>query len=449
MFPIRSCLLVLGALHACTTQPAAPPMPTVHTAIDWQPGTPLGGAIDARFAPPFATSARPDTTKAATIEFASLAGATAPADANTIDDLTRLVLRDNASVPIGGIPTILPRLLIVHDGQAKQYVETALPKATTPKADSPPTWQKHEAALPANSTATLTLQLHSDDSKPASQQLQVSVGHLDHKSACVVISADNTDDSAEHVLLTTELQADSNPIVLYLPFAAGAALRVQLFSREASKEQLAQAKKGLAAAVVAAEIHTPQPAELEQLTFDTEADSFLDQIGGRLRRTALLALTRRFEAPFCGDLALIADDATLISLTQLLPKDLTKLDPAQTRLALEISAFRSVEQRLQEFGLPPQLLAWIVRQAGAAGRSRASLDPVLRDCTSTEQLKRRLLIANYGALDDGDPSSRVLASDWLTRRGISIAGYDPLGEPRERRNALTALRQQLQREATR
>ncbi|MEC9050971.1 MAG: hypothetical protein VX747_00825, partial [Actinomycetota bacterium] len=126
-----------------------------------------------------------------------------------------------------------------------------------------------------------------------------------------------------------------------------------------------------------------------------------------------------------------------------------KLDPAQTRLALEISAFRSVEQRLQEFGLPPQLLAWIVRQAGAAGRSRASLDPVLRDCTSTEQLKRRLLIANYGALDDGDPSSRVLASDWLTRRGISIAGYDPLGEPRERRNALTALRQQLQREATR
>lgn len=449
MLPICRCLLVLCALHACSTQPATRPMPTVRTDIDWQPGTPLGGAIDARFAPPVATSTKTDPSRAVTIEFAFLAGATAPTDAETLDDLTRLVLRDNAAVPIGGIPTILPRLLVVHGSEAPRYVESALPAPIPPDAASEASWQEQAAALPADSTATLTLHLQSDHGKPASQQLQVSVGHLDDKSACVVVSADNARDHAEHVLLTTELQTDGDPLVLYLPFAAGAALRVHLSSKEASKEQLGLAKKSLEEAVAAAEINTPQPAELEQLIFDTEADSFLDQIGGRLRRPALLALTRRFEAPFCGDLALIADDATLISLTELLPKDLTTLDPEQTRLTLELAAFHSVEQRLQEFGLPPQLLAWIVRQAGAAGRSRASLDPVLRDCTSTEQLDRRLLIANYGALDDGDPSSRVLASDWLARRGILVAGYDPLGEPRERRHALTALRQQLQREETR
>jgi len=55
-------------------------------------------------------------------------------------------------------------------------------------------------------------------------------------------------------------------------------------------------------------------------------------------------------------------------------------------------------------------------------------------------LDARVIAENLIYLEDASPASRVRAYDWLQSRGRAPAGFDPLGTPRERRDALEKAR---------
>ena len=61
---------------------------------------------------------------------------------------------------------------------------------------------------------------------------------------------------------------------------------------------------------------------------------------------------------------------------------------------------------------------------------------VLKGAGSAADLRTRLLAENFIQLEDSSPAARVRACDWLAARGIAPAGYDPLGPPKARREAL-------------
>ena len=49
-----------------------------------------------------------------------------------------------------------------------------------------------------------------------------------------------------------------------------------------------------------------------------------------------------------------------------------------------------------------------------------------------------MIVENRIYLEDNSPASRVRAYDWLKARGAAPKGFDPLANPRDRREALAA-----------
>lgn len=85
---------------------------------------------------------------------------------------------------------------------------------------------------------------------------------------------------------------------------------------------------------------------------------------------------------------------------------------------------------------PQELTAILTVHTGEVGRHPSSLDEVLKGLTTRQELDNRLLAENFIFLEDSNPSSRVRAYDWLNARHQAPAGYNPLGIPKERREAL-------------
>ena len=86
--------------------------------------------------------------------------------------------------------------------------------------------------------------------------------------------------------------------------------------------------------------------------------------------------------------------------------------------------------------LPPELASILAVQTGQAGRTAGSLDEVLGNATSQQDMQNRLAAENYIFLEDSSPSARVRAFDWLVAQHLAPAGYDPLAPARQRRKAL-------------
>jgi hypothetical protein len=158
------------------------------------------------------------------------------------------------------------------------------------------------------------------------------------------------------------------------------------------------------------------------------------------RRRAMVYLAGQTGAQLCGDAALVADDATLQQFAADARAGAASAKPPYTpealgwvldRACLAWCARLSGENRL-----PPELSAVLSTYAGEAGRRPASLEEMLRAANSRAALDARLVSENLIYLEDSAPSARVRASDWLLARGRAPAGYEPLGPPRERREAL-------------
>jgi hypothetical protein len=157
-------------------------------------------------------------------------------------------------------------------------------------------------------------------------------------------------------------------------------------------------------------------------------------------RAPLLYLARVGEAPLTEDLALGADLACLQAWVQGLPKEALNDQSTVQYIVwqVECAAWYSLSSRAQRGELPMGLEATLLRHAGEAARYPSGLAEGAPRALSQEAWLEHLVAENLLFLEDSNMSARVRAFDWLQRREVAPAGFDPLATREARRAALKA-----------
>jgi hypothetical protein len=167
------------------------------------------------------------------------------------------------------------------------------------------------------------------------------------------------------------------------------------------------------------------------------------------RRAALVYLAEQGDAQFCQDTAMLADDALLRQIATAVRRDapaaINQGNLGQYAWILDRSAISAIQPLLSKEALPPELFAVLTEHFGEPGRHAAAVDEIMRGTSSADELRQKLVSENYIYLEDSSPAARVRAFEWLGAQKLAPAGFDPLGSPKQRRQALD---QALAAEAT-
>jgi len=158
------------------------------------------------------------------------------------------------------------------------------------------------------------------------------------------------------------------------------------------------------------------------------------------RRAALVYLAQQGDSSLCQDVAMLADDAMLAGIAAGVKRDaptaIKEGNLPQFTWILDQSAIAALQPLLTKTTLPPELFAVLTEHFGEPGRHAAAVDEIMRDTSSTSELRQKLISENFIYLEDSSPASRVRAFNWLTAQHLAPAGFDPLGSPKQRRAAL-------------
>lgn len=224
-------------------------------------------------------------------------------------------------------------------------------------------------------------------------------------------------------------------------------------------ELLAETRTELAAAAERANtVDVYDPAERTV----REAITRLEQVAANAGdlRPVLLFLAAELGSKVASDVLLAARDAELGVLEVHVVTDF-KARTKDARWALEAAAWRTLTaaargDRLQlpkgvsvSNGSAPRLQpiqrtrgesaaleGVLLRHAGEVGRYPRLIENLVAMSVDTEDFRLRLEAENRAFLEDSNPSARVRAFDWLQRRDLAPAGFDPLASAAERRAAL-------------
>jgi hypothetical protein len=201
---------------------------------------------------------------------------------------------------------------------------------------------------------------------------------------------------------------------------------------------LARARREIEKSAIAA----TQPSLSTGTAESAELQAAIDALWTPERaRPALVYLAGRTGARLCEEVALVADDASMTSMSEALRwrigDEKAALSGAETLgWQLDRTAFEVLGYAMGENKLPPELSAVLAAYGGEAGRHSSSLEAIGRGVTSRLDFENRIVAENLIYLEDSSPSSRVRAYDWLHARGRAPAGFDPLGPAKERRKAI-------------
>ncbi|MGD0462944.1 MAG: hypothetical protein ABSB74_10705 [Tepidisphaeraceae bacterium] len=158
------------------------------------------------------------------------------------------------------------------------------------------------------------------------------------------------------------------------------------------------------------------------------------------RRAALVYLAGQRDARLCEDVAMLADEALLERIAAVVQRDapaaINDGNLAQYAWILDRSAIQAMQPLLTKAVLPPELFAVLTEHFGEPGRHAAAVDEIMRGTSSGRQLQEKLISENYIYLEDSSPAARVRAFEWLAAQKLAPAGFDPLGSPKQRRQAL-------------
>ncbi len=166
------------------------------------------------------------------------------------------------------------------------------------------------------------------------------------------------------------------------------------------------------------------------------------------RRSALVFLAEQTQASLCQDFVLVADQSTLERLSAdiqskvKIGSDDPPQSDAQVGWTLDQTTLELLSQLLNTSSvnggvkMPAELSAVLTNYTGEPGRHASSIEEILHGVSNRQDLENRLLAENLIFLEDSSPASRVRAFSWLTARHQAPVGFDPLGSPRDRRNAL-------------
>lgn len=416
-----ACLTPFALLSACHTPVAVPPPPPPSWSTH---ATRFGDAALAgatAFPPPATQPGSP-----AAVQLTVLALAALP-DGEALAAHAAVIARRDQPEPLGGHPRTLQQVRLIRDPAV----------LATTAAAARARWD-HRLELPAATTAAVSVQEATTAVGPTLLLRPEANGcHL------ALAAADG-----EQVLLDLTWRPP-DALLFAVPQdradCAGIGLLLQAVAAP-DLPALAVAPQRDVAAMAADSRQRLAAPDTRALTLRAQATAFTTLVGERQRRPALLGLCLRVGAARCADLALVAHERTLMTLAERVRQ--LGIEPARSDAALAFDldrlALLVLTPDLQRDTLTPGLAAFLVRHAGAAGRNAGELAAAVAAATDLPSLRAALLAANEQALHDSDPAVRVRACDWLARRGMVVADYDPLGERTARRAALQAFERQRQ-----
>ncbi len=251
----------------------------------------------------------------------------------------------------------------------------------------------------------------------------------------------------ETALISQPMDATGQSVVLLTPFTAAgtqihsiaAIIELSLPSADRAFEDAAGmmlADLQAAAAAATARQAAPPPGALDKpfVTRVIEAMAY-----GENRRAAIVYLASRTDARLAEQTAMAADDDFLNQFSLSIADAIGRQDqwtPQQAGWQLDRIGFELLARTAMKKRLSPELTGVLITLAGEAGRSPAAMEQILANLSSRKDFDNRLIAENFIALEDSSPAARVRAYDWLKAHGRQPAGYDPLGDAKQRSAAI-------------
>lgn len=251
----------------------------------------------------------------------------------------------------------------------------------------------------------------------------------------------------ETALISQPMDATGQSVVLLTPFTAAgtqlqsiaAIIELSLPSADRAFEDAAGAMLAdLQAAASAATTRqaAPPPGALDKPFLTSVIDAMAY---GENRRAAIVYLAGRTDARLAEQTAMAADDDFLNQFSLSIADAIGRQDqwtPQQAGWQLDRIGFESLARTAIKKRLSPELTGVLIALAGEAGRSPAAMEQILTNLSTRTDFENRLIAENFIALEDSSPAARVRAYDWLKAHGRQPAGYDPLGDPKQRSAAI-------------
>jgi len=242
------------------------------------------------------------------------------------------------------------------------------------------------------------------------------------------------------------LTGESLALVFRSPFgdregALVAVLRAAKLSDDAGELLLAKCVEDLAPAAAEEAASAAKDMEIRTL-----ASAYQALETARFHRPGIVFLTSRTGAELAEDLALSAEDEALAAYVRRLSDGDQAFDPEDTKqtgwkLEREAVLFLATLQ-IEDPPLAPELSGILIQHAGEVGRFPSLLRELIGRSSDLADYRTKLVEENRIFLEDSNPGARVRALDWLTAQGLAPDGFDPFGDKRERRKALSAAREQ-------
>ncbi len=383
------------------------------------------------------------TANALAVSIEWLAVEQMPADGVPLATETRVLASAGGSDPLLILPKLTRGTRIVQGAD----LDALLSRLHSPGNPQVVSLGSASGALPSGVTATFSL-APTDINRKTGRAIEIKVHRpatqpVADISFIVEAPLQPAPPQRERAILDPIPLAAPLKVALIVPFAfesspaksVVAILTVEHGEGDDFQKALAQCQKDLSNPNIA----STQPATQPALPSPALAAGIEWLQGPQDARRALLFLADQTHAPLAADVALVADDATIARLRAKLLSRLTSGGPIEERQVgwtLESVCFADLASLQATENLPPELASCLTRFAGEAGRHDSSLEELMKNAHSQEELAARTIAENYIYLEDNSPSARVRAFDWLTVQGHAPAGYDPLAPLKERRAAL-------------
>jgi hypothetical protein len=447
-FPRPWAIVASVSLAACAAlEPRAPSelaVPPTSTRVEHRVGTPLGSVEGT------GAAERIDAADAMTIEVRARWTERALETGDSLASRARLV-----SAERGG-EAVEAGTWLSHGARVRRTDGATVGTGAGRAIELAP----ERLALPRGVTASVSLVsedvLATDEHGQVRKELRIEIGRLrtDGSVAVALVLEDvvarpsdvadrpRTPEIRRESILLEDAPGIGAPLEIELlrPFRGGQAralvLELALFEG-ADPDDLSRCLAGAREAEIRSGERTAWIARNE--TRLRELEAAWTALGDReRRRAALLLLAASSGAELCGDVALVADDATLAACIDAILADGVRPGSDASAWALERRAALFLAARAAEEPLAPELEAAVLRRVGELGRSPAALADVTERSSDLEDFRVRVADDNRVLLEDSNPGARVRAYDWLAARGLAPPGFDPLGTPAERRAALEA-----------
>lgn len=185
--------------------------------------------------------------------------------------------------------------------------------------------------------------------------------------------------------------------------------------------------------------HTRKP---DPLSVWEEFESAIENLQWRAsQRRALTHLAESTGCSLARDVALTAPQPFLgrccEAIHEALVQEARPATVADLGYSVERATYLELAQRLDD-GLPPSVEAAMILHAGQVARNPSAVVEIFTVATTLSELPSVLAEANFIGLRHSRASARARAFDWLSRKELAPAGFDPLASATERRQALRA-----------